>query len=100
MANQTDKNHALAMLGKYLPDAAPTMHVVVVGATDGTNNRIFKRVFTAIDGPRIVNLNLYIANLLGLRRDQWGNTCSNMTPQEIASAISDKLGRTVTVYGI
>lgn len=102
MADKTDKtdtDHALKMLSQYLTEGA-AVYVVCVGHSDGTNGRSFKRVFTTVDENRIVNLNLYIANLVGIRRDGWGNVTDRASAQEIVGTVAYKLGRKLKVFNM
>lgn len=103
-----DQSKAFSMLEQFLPDGSTIYHSCV-GRT-GSTTYSYRRVFTTIDSADkvdstdkvvwIVNLNLYIANLLGMRRDKWGNILTRLTPSEIATLLSQKLGRTIKDWGI
>lgn len=96
----THKDHALKMLTEYLSDGNRKMFALCVGSTDGANGTNFKRVFTTISDGRLINLNLYVARLLGLRRDAFNNISTRMTVHEVVTAIADKIGGTVDVTPI
>ncbi len=89
--------HAHQMLSKYLTEGSQLYHFCVGHVISRDAATKFRRVFAVIYDGRIVNVNLYIANLCGYRKDDSFNLITRETPQEIAADIGLKIGRTVKV---
>ncbi len=86
--------HAKTMLSKYLPDGA-TIYATQVGRREGGNGIVSRFHITTVNDGRVVNLNLYIANLCEIRRDKFGSVSTRMGVGEIAEWIGNKLGRKI-----
>jgi hypothetical protein len=108
MANREEKRQmhdkAKEMLAKYLPQGNARLFGRVVGHINSKGNSTSHRhVLFVIDKQGdgrdwIVNVNLYIHNLLGYRMDGTYNITTRDSLQDIAEGVSQKLGYKVDFW--
>ena len=92
---KTIQTKAKEMLAQYLPDGA-TLYTVFVGRT----NIAYRRLFFAVVDGRVVNVSLYISNLLGIRRDKFNNLVTRDSAGEITTNVAFHLERTLNSSNI
>lgn len=97
------KDKAKEMLAKYLPTKESRLFGRVVGhSSSPSNSTAHRHNFFIIDkmgdGFWIVNVNLYISNLLGYRMDKNNNLVTRDTQQDIAQRVGDAIGHDVKVW--
>lgn len=110
MADKQAKAKAEEMLTKYLDGQEPVLYHSCTGViVSRQSSNSYRRKFFTIDGirdgqgrgsARVVDVTLYVANLCGLRMDNFGNATGRFTPHEICSMVEQKIARAVKLNSL
>lgn len=106
---QQAKDKAKEMLTKYLPRENAQLFGRIVGHVNNPRASMIahRHSLYVIDGirdgqgrgdARVVNVNLYVSNLLGHRLDKTYNVVTSESLQDIASAVGQALGYSVKFW--
>ena len=91
LQKETNQSHGVEMLKLYLGDLG-RVYGLLTHVSTGRSSLMYYEVLT-VYGGRIVNLSLYVANVLHLRRNKRGAVGAGSGFQTVAEMIGQAIGR-------